>query len=452
MKRSVIFKVAVIGCLMLLLMIPVQMISGVIGERKNRQELVVDEIAQSTSYSQRLLGPVLVVPYYKRVRETKVDPTTNNTYIKETIKNDRLYFLPSAFVVDGKIKTERRARGIYEAKLYHADNNISGHFDVPEQYGIHDNWDDYHFEPPYITMGIKDIRGIENALKIRVDDQLIDMEPGSKIKQLGEGVHAPLRNLDTSHDQRLNFSLNLVLRGTSALTVAPVGKDTRVQLAADWPHPSFMGSFLPLEHQIDPTGFSAHWQTSYFASNFAELFEQCHQDAACTLFPDNAFGVSFIDPVDQYVKSDRAIKYAILFIGLTFAAFFLFEVLKRLVVHPVQYSLVGLALAIFYLLLISLSEHIAFGLAYMLSSAACILLIGFYVRHVLKSLARCLVFSSCLAALYGLLFCLLSAEDYALLMGALLLFVSLGAFMVLTRQLDWYAVGKVEKLDLDLPE
>ena len=156
--------------------------------------------------------------------------------------------------------------------------------------------------------------------------------------------------------------------------------------------------------------------------------------------------MGLIDPVNQYVKSDRAIKYALLFVALTFAGFFLFEVLKRLVIHPVQYGLVGLALAFFYLLLVSLSEHIAFATAYLISSSACILLIGFYVTYVLQSVIRGAIFSGLLASLYGLLYGLLSAEDYALLMGSLLLFGLLGVFMVLTRKLDWYSIGKIEKV------
>ena len=160
--------------------------------------------------------------------------------------------------------------------------------------------------------------------------------------------------------------------------------------------------------------------------------------------------MSFIDPVDQYLKSERAIKYALLFIVLTFAGFFLFEVLKSLAVHPVQYALVGVALAFFYLLLLSLSEHIGFALAYLLSASACVLLIGFYVGHVLRSAVHGLSFSAGLAALYGLLYGLLSAEDYALLMGSLLLFGLLGVFMVLTRRLDWYGMGrgKVSKAEV----
>jgi len=446
MKRPLLFKLATIAFLMLLLMIPISMINSVIHERKSYQREAVEEIAKRSSYSQKIVGPVLVVPYEKKIRQWKIDPDTKVRYEAEELENGRLYFLPSAFVVDGQLKTERRARGIYEARLYHADNNISGHFEVPINYGVLENLPDYQFDSPYISMGIKDIRGIENGLKIQVNNDLVDMEPGSKLKMLGEGVHATIKYPELTQKSILHFKLNLVLQGTESLSIVPIGRDSQVDLGSDWPHPSFMGDYLPAKREVTATGFTASWRTSYFSSNLEESFNQCTFANDCDAFESRYFGVGLIDPVNQYVKSDRAIKYALLFVALTFAGFFLFEVLKRLVIHPVQYGLVGLALAFFYLLLVSLSEHIAFATAYLISSSACILLIGFYVTYVLQSVIRGAIFSGLLASLYGLLYGLLSAEDYALLMGSLLLFGLLGVFMVLTRKLDWYSIGKIEKV------
>jgi inner membrane protein len=447
MKRPLLFKLTTIALLMLLLMIPISMINGVISERTASQAQVVEEIAKSSSYSQKLVGPVLVVPYVKKIKEWKVDADTKERYQIDVELKGQLYFLPSAFAVDGKLKTERLARGIYEARLYYADNNISGHFDVPVNYGITENLPDYEFDSPYIAMGIKDIRGIQNGLSIQINNDRVDMQAGSKLKILGEGVHATIKHPDLSQKSILHFKLSLLLKGTESLSVVPIGRDSTVNLSSDWPHPSFIGDYLPTTREIDETGFTAAWRTSYFSSNLEEHFNHCAFAGDCEAFQSRVFGVSLIDPVDQYVKSDRAIKYAILFIALTFAGFFLFEILKRLAVHPIQYGLVGLALAFFYLLLVSLSEHIAFAMAYLIASSACILLIGFYVSYVLHSVARGAIFSGLLASLYGLLYGLLSAEDYALLMGSLLLFGLLGVFMILTRRLDWYAVGRTEKAE-----
>ena len=447
MKRPLLFKFSTIALLILLLMIPIGMINSVINERKSSQQNVVEEIAKSSSYSQKLVGPVLVVPYVKKIKEWKVDADTKVRYQVDAQKKGHLYFLPSAFTVDGKLTTERLARGIYEARLYHSNNNISGKFDIPVNYGVVENFPDYDFDLPYLSMGIKDIRGIQNGSQILVNNELVDMQPGSKLKILGEGVHAAVKQPDLSQKSILHFQLDLVLKGTESLSIVPIGRDSKVSLRSDWPHPSFMGDYLPNNREIDETGFTASWSTSYFSSNVEETFNQCVFSDECEPFNNRYFGVSFIDPVDQYVKSDRAIKYAILFVALTFAGFFLFEVLKRLAVHPVQYGLVGLALAFFYLLLVSLSEHIAFGLAYLISSSACVLLIGFYVSYVLQGFMRGGIFTLLLSSLYGLLYGLLSAEDYALLMGSFLLFGLLGAFMMLTRKLDWYSIGKAEKAE-----
>jgi len=442
MNRSLAIKLGAIALLIVLLMIPLLMISGVIFDRQQLRNGVLEDIARSSSYSQQLSGPLMVVPYRKVVRTWKTNEKTSERYQETTQERGRLYFLPERFELDGQVQTELRARGIYEARLFHADNRISGHFSIPEHLGIKEDFSDYQFDQPFLTVGISDIRGIENALKLELDDQSLGFVPGTQVDWLGEGVHARLPMLDANKATELAFGFDLRLQGTGQLQITPVGKTSKVSLKANWPHPSFIGNYLPAQREISAEGFSANWQTSFFSTNLEEALNSCLSHSSCEEFKSRSFGVSFIDPVDQYLKSDRAIKYALLFIVLTFAGFFLFEVLKSLAVHPVQYALVGVALAFFYLLLLSLSEHIGFALAYLLSAGACVLLIGFYVCHVLRSARHGLSFSAGLAALYGLLYGLLSAEDYALLMGSLLLFGLLGVFMVLTRKLDWYGIGQ----------
>ncbi|MGF6224547.1 cell envelope integrity protein CreD [Pseudomonas frederiksbergensis] len=442
MNRSLTLKLGAIALLILLLLIPLLMINGVIQERQQLRDGVLEDIARSSSYSQQLSGPLMVVPYRKTVRTWKTNEKTNQRYQDVREERGRLYFLPERFELDGQVQTELRARGIYEARLFHADNHISGHFSVPAQLGIKEDFADYRFDQPFLAVGISDIRGIENALKLELNGQSLDFVPGSQVRWLGEGVHVTLPALDTRQATELAFGFDLRLQGTGQLQVLPVGKTSKVSLAANWPHPSFIGNYLPAQREITDQGFTANWQTSFFSTNLQEALNSCVSGGQCEAFSGRSFGVSFIDPVDQYLKSDRAIKYALLFIVLTFAGFFLFEVLKSLAVHPVQYALVGVALAFFYLLLLSLSEHIGFASAYLLSASGCVALIGFYVCHVLHSVRHGLSFSTGLAALYGLLYGLLSAEDYALLMGSLLLFGLLGVFMVLTRKLDWYGIGQ----------
>jgi inner membrane protein len=441
MNRNLAIKLGAIALLILLLLIPLLMINGVIQDRQQLRDGVLEDIARSSSFSQQLSGPLMVVPYRKVVRSWKLNEKTNERYQDVGEERGRLYFLPERFELDGQVQTELRSRGIYEARLFHADNRISGHFSIPDQLGIKEDFADYQFDQPFLAVGISDIRGIENALKLELDGQRLDFVPGSQVGFLGEGVHVMLPALDAKQATELAFGFDLRLQGTGQLQVLPVGKTSKVAFAANWPHPSFVGNYLPTQREVSDQGFTANWQTSFFSTNLQEALNSCASGAGCKAFNARSFGVSFIDPVDQYLKSDRAIKYALLFIVLTFAGFFLFEVLKSLAVHPVQYALVGVALAFFYLLLLSLSEHIGFALAYLLSASSCVLLIGFYVCHVLRSVRHGLSFSAGLAALYGLLYGLLSAEDYALLMGSLLLFGLLGVFMVLTRKLDWYGIG-----------
>lgn len=441
MKRPLLYKAITLAVLMLLLLIPIAMIDGVIEDRQALHLDVVHDIAKSSTYDQKLIGPILVLPFSKKVTQWRLDAKTNVRLQEEVVQHGQQVFLPEQFEFNGNLTTEIRSRGIYEARLYHADTELRGKFLMPKNFGLTDDLAAYSFAQPYLALGIQDVRGIENNLAVIVNGKPISMAPGSKLSPLGEGVHAMLPSLAGAEPQLLSFSLSLKLQGTESLQIIPVGKETRVNLRSDWPHPSFFGNQLPMHRSISTYGFEASWQTSYFASNIADSFDQCIK-GECALFQAKSFGVSLIDPVDRYVKSDRAIKYALLFIALTFACFVLFEILKSLLVHPVQYGLVGLSLAFFYLLLVSLSEHLSFGLAYGISSLACIGLIGFYVGHVLQSFSRSIGFTLGLSLLYVLLYGLLSAEDYALLMGSILLFSVLGVFMIMTRKINWYDFGK----------
>jgi len=447
MNRTLAFKLGAIAFLVLLLLIPLTMIGGLIDERQRYQGEVLRDIARSSSYSQKIVGPILVMPYTKTVQNLKINDQTGERYQEQRETSGRLYFLPERFTFDAELSTERRARGIYEALLYHSDSKVSGVFRLPQNLGLGEKLDQYRFDAPFLSVGISDIRGIRKDLKLRLNNESLEFAPGSGTSMLGAGVHAQLPMINPEGGQDLEFAFDLNLQGTEHLQLVPVGRDSRVMLAADWPHPSFIGEYLPSRREITDRGFTAEWQTSFFATNLEEVLQQCGKDSECANLFGRSFGVSFLDPVDQYLKTDRAIKYALLFLTLTFATFFLFEVLKRLAVHPVQYALVGLALALFYLLLLSLSEHIAFAKAYTVSAVACVGLIGFYASSVLRSWHRGLGFAALLAALYGLLYGLLSAEDYALLMGSLLVFAVLSCTMVLTRKLDWYSVGRTSHED-----
>lgn len=443
--RTLLMKLLTIGGLMLLLMIPLTMISGTVDERKHYSEAVANDIARSASYSQTLTGPVLVVPYQRTQKIQEFDNNHKMTERTQVIR-DALYFLPEHFHINGQLTSELRYRGIYSARLYLAETLIDADYVIPANYGIRHDLASYRFDTPYLALGISDIRGIRDSFQLQVNNRDYRLEPGSRVKNLGDGVHAQLAGLDSTKDQQLQLSLPLKLQGTGQFYVTPIGKNSAVRLQADWPHPSFTGNFLPVSSDINDHGFQAEWQTSLFATNVTETFVTCMAQAACPELQALNFGVSLIDPVNQYVKTHRAMKYALLFVVLIFGGFFLFEILKSLQIHPIQYGLVGLSLALFYLLLISLSEHIPFITAYVIAAASCIAVISTYLAAILRNLKHTVSFAAGLTLLYIMLYGLLSSEDFALLMGSILIFTLLSLFMLLTRHVDWYQINQQQSI------
>jgi inner membrane protein len=443
MERTLAFKLATTGLLVVLLMIALSTIGNLVTERQARRNAVLEDIARSSSGEQQLTGPILVVPYEKTVREWRGNDR-GERHLEEHEISGQLHFLPEHFRLDGDVRTELRARGIYQARLYRANLHLEADFEVPLHYGLDSDVGAYRFGRPFIAVGVTDIRGIESPLAATLDETPAKLLPGSGAGLLHDGVHLLAPNIGADSAAHVQLAIDLPLLGMSEFHVIPVGRETQVDLRSNWPHPSFTGEFLPVQRKLDTNGFTAHWATTFFSTNLEDELHRCEKQGECENFTSNRLGVSFVNPVDQYLKTDRAIKYALLFVALTFASFFLLDVLRKLPVHPVHYGLVGAALAVFYLLLLSLSEHVGFAVAYLLASAGCVGLITFYVSHVLRSRARGMAFGCGLAVLYGCLYGLLSADDYALLMGSLLLFAVLAAVMILTRHVDWSVIGRAQ--------
>jgi inner membrane protein len=438
MKRLLlVLKFGSILFLTLLLLLPMARIRELIRERQALRDQVMEDVARSDAGPQSITGPLVIVPYTRTLVEQQLDSDRRPVTVSREVSGE-LRLLPELMDLTGDLRTEERRRGIYNARLYRADTQLTGRFDIPVNFGLTEDLASYRFGRPRLVLGISDIRGIGNALALRANGTSIAFAPGTGTELLASGVQAPLAGFDATQPRQLQYDIALLLTGTGEFNLAPAGRDSHAKLKSDWPHPSFIGKFLPQAREISDQGFTAEWQTSFFATNLAEELARCGAaDAKCESFNATRFGVSFIDPVDQYLKSERAAKYAFLFIALTFAGFLMMEVLRRVSVHPVQYGLVGLALAMFFLLLLSFSEHIGFAAAYAVSAAACVGLIGYYVRHVLGSRPQGLAFGAALAALYGLLYMILSSEDYALLTGSLLVFGVLALVMVLTRRVSW---------------
>ena len=440
MNKKFAYKIGIIGFLMLVLLIPLSMIESIVSERSSFRDQARQSIAQSWTGSQKLLGPILVLPYTryykKREWDKNLEVYQHNTYSSQ----EALYLLPEQLTINGDIVTENRKRGLYNIPVYATGLDIKGIFSNEEilkltrKQGKNIKW-----RPGYLAVIVSDIRGISEQPILNWNNKSYEFASGSSIEQLSNGMHAPLPELTTNKTEQYPFSFKINLKGMESIQFSAVGKSTNINVTANWPHPSFIGRFLPTQRQIDNQQFSANWQLSSFSSNMPRIIKACQQ-GNCNKFKNNTFGVSMINTVDIYHKTERAVKYAILFISLTFIAFFLFEIMKNLRLHPMQYLLVGLSLTFFYLLLISLSEHMRFIYAYIIAAGANIIVMGSYINGILKSQKLAIGFSVTITLLYTMLYAILVSEDNALLMGSLLFFVILTLVMMVTRKLDWYDV------------
>jgi inner membrane protein len=444
MSRTLLIKTGITGILALLLLIPLAGVGSIVRERIALRDGVVANIQQSSVTPQRLVGPVLVVPFEKVIVDIVLDTKTGiSTQQSLRTEAGQLLFLPETLEVNSSAKTQKRYRGIYSALLYDSDNVLTGNFAIPENFGIQNTAPEtvtYRWGQAHVAMGIDDPRGIRGVLELQWNGASHAFEGGAGSAPLPSGVHAPLGQLPTEA-RNYRFAIDLRMQGAETLALVPTAKQTTFKLRSAWPHPSFTGQFLPETHTIGASGFEAVWRTSRLSSNVEQDLQSCNGQHDCPALLFKTAGVAFIEPVDIYLMLERSAKYGFLFITFTFVLFSLFELLKRLAIHPIQYALVGVALAMFFLLLVALSEHLPFAIAYAIAASSCVLLLGFYVSYVLKGVKRASGFAAALALLYGALYVLLQSEDMALLLGAFLLFGILSAIMIITRRVDWYRLG-----------
>ena len=426
--------------IIVLLLFPISHINGLINERQKLQASVIADIAQRSSRSQIIAGPIIIQPYVKTEKVWRRNKNSGDKYEEDVKTRGEIVILPDNLELKSKLTNETRRRGIYTAQLYHADTEIKGHIKVAKDFGL-SNIEQYEFFDAFVIVSTSDMRGFESTVNLSIADQRYEFMPGTGHQAFSEGIHAMLPAFDISKNKTYDFEIAFTLQGTEKLAFIPIGKESTLHMQSDWPHPSFQGNYLPVEYNINNEGFSAKWRASYFSTNLGNVVNGCVKVGNCNALEKKSFRVDLFSPVNVYVKSHRAIKYALLFIVLTFTSFFLFELLKSLKVHPVQYILVGVALALFYLLLMSLAEHFAFAFAYLVASITCVSLISFYMGHTLGSFKRALGFGLALGLLYGMLYGLLSSEDYSMLLGTILIFSILSVFMALTRKLDWYEIG-----------
>jgi len=428
-KGSIGVRLVIIGVLILALLIPSAFVRTLVRERANRRREAIQEITSKWSTNQVIGGPLITIPYTESWKDEEGVTKTVTKYLQ---------VLPETLNIEGEIYPEIRYRGIYQAVVYNTQLDLSGEFSFERLQTLNIPLDQVLWDDAFISVNISDMRGINEYVELKWGEQAVLFEPGIKrgneLFDSGISVRIPL---DPSNVAGMNYGLHLDLKGSEALSFLPLGKTTRVKLGSSWTNPSFDGAFLPAQHQIDSQGFSADWQVLDLNRNYPQTWVE--NVAKKTVYASE-FGVNLFSPVDIYTQTTRAVKYMIMFIGLTFLVFFLVEVFSNNKIHPIQYLLIGISLCIFYLLLLSLSEHINFGLAYLISSLSVVILIGTYVRSALEKRVIPVITAGMLSILYGFLYILLQNQDYALLIGSVGLFIIVAVIMYTTRKVNWYQI------------
>ena len=428
-KGSIGVRLVIIGVLILALLIPSAFVRTLVRERANRRREAIQEITAKWSTKQVIGGPLITIPYTETWKDEEGVTKTVTKYLQ---------VLPETLNIEGEIYPEIRYRGIYQAVVYNTRLDLSGEFSFERLQTLNIPLDQVLWDDAFISVNISDMRGINEYVELKWGEEAVLFEPGIKrgneLFDSGISVRIPL---DPSNVAGMNYGLHLDLKGSEALSFLPLGKTTRVKLGSSWTNPSFDGAFLPAQHQIDSQGFSADWQVLDLNRNYPQTWVE--NVAKKTVYASE-FGVNLFSPVDIYTQTTRAVKYMIMFIGLTFLVFFLVEVFSNNKIHPIQYLLIGISLCIFYLLLLSLSEHINFGLAYLISSLSVVILIGTYVRSALEKRVIPVITAGMLSILYGFLYILLQNQDYALLIGSVGLFIIVAVIMYTTRKVNWYQI------------
>lgn len=428
MKHSVTLKLISITILVLLLLIPSSMIKSIIEERETLSREAISEVSSKWANAQMIKGPILSIPMIYELENKE-----------ETVEIVRYFnILPDDLSVDGKINPEKLKRGIYEIVVYKSSLDLVGSFSFAQNPDP-TNLKEIMWDQAFLTIGISDLRGIKQDIIVDWGGKKIKAQPGSKITNIIPlGVTIDLPPLIEPSNKTLAFNFNLNLQGSENLSFVPIGSTTDVNVESDWSSPSFNGNFLPNDRSVSDQGFTAQWKVLQLNRNFPQSWVGNQYSRS---LDDASFGVDLILPLDDYQKAMRSAKYAVMTIALTFLIFFLVEILHGRKIHAFQYTLVGLSLCLFYVLLISISEHSNFNLAYGISVTAIVTMISLYSLSVFKDKTISMILVTVLCGVYGFLFVTLQLADYALLMGAVGLTAILGATMYFTRNVNWFELS-----------
>jgi|CXWL01.1.fsa_nt_gi inner membrane protein len=446
LAASTLVKLGLLGFLVLVLLIPVSQVTDLVRERQGRQMSVADEIAGTWGGPQRLVGPVLAVPYHvSRINRQVVDGRVVDSPYDDP---GTVYLLPKTLSWRGTMAPELRSRGIFDVVVYASELTAEGSFVLPTELVPGEPLAKPHWAEARLALAVPDPKGLVRGISLRLQptagsELAVAFTPGTGPAQgvLGSGISAAIvapAQEPPEPGSTLAFAFDLALRGSQDLQVLAAGEETTLTLTSPWPSPSFSGAFLPSDRTVGPAGFQAKWSVPYFGRGFPQQWDGASVDLATLQAAE--FGVTLVQPADGYQRTERAVKYAALFILLTFGLLFMLELLSPVRLHPAQYLLVGFSLCLFFLLLLAISEHLGFEGAYGLAAVATTLLVAGYTAAILAAPKHGLAVAAALGTLYGYLFVLLRLEDLALLLGALGLFAVLAGVMFLTRRLDWYSL------------
>ena len=419
-------KVVVIAFLILLLLIPMFMIEDMISERGRTQTDAIAEVGQKWSLAQTITGPYINLKY----------PITQEDNGTKKVTMGNVTLLPDELSIDGQLSTEILQRGIYKVNVYQSELVIKGFFSSEELRKSNVDMDALQYQRAAICLNLTDMRGLSEQVSITLNDSVYMFEPGMDGRGIESmGVHAIVDLSALKDDRKLPYEMKL--KGSQSIYFTPLGKTTKVALKANWNTPSFDGNYLPEKREITEKDFSAQWQVLNLNRNYPQVFIN-YQNASIKDIQNSNFGVNLKMPVEQYQQSMRSTKYAILIILLTFTVIFFTEIMEKTRIHALQYLLVGLALCLFYSLLLSMSEHIGFSMAYLVASVLTIVLVGGYMLGIIKRKKPAFIMAGLLSVLYIYVFILIQLETFALLAGSLGLFVILAMVMYFSKKIDWF--------------
>lgn len=436
LKDNIFLKIGIIIALILILLIPTEMVKKLIHEREQIQIKAIQDVSSKWAEGQTITGPYIAIPYNKYAEEQGGGETVN-----------WLYFLPEQLKINGNISSEKRYRGIYEVVVYESSLKIEGNFKPIDfsPFGIEAK--QIHFEKATLNLGITDMKGIEKQINLNWNENTVIFNSGTSTSHIAsKGINATI-SVNNNDTLSYNFSMEIDLKGSQHLYFIPVGKTTDVTINSNWQTPSFSGNYLPDDRTITESGFDANWNILHLNRNYPQSWR-----GSSYVIGSSSFGTDLLLPVDNYIKSYRVARYAILFIVMTFMVFFFVEVMNKVFIHPIQYLLVGIALVVFYTLLLSFSEHIRFNLSYIIAAILTLFLVTAYTTAILKSKQIGTLILGILLILYTFIFIIIQLEDYALLMGSIGVFLILALVMYFSRKIDWYniKIGNTENEEKDL--